>query len=383
MTAPELEIYIHIPFCVRKCAYCDFLSMPASASLQEAYFGALLREIRSAKAPDLPVRSIFVGGGTPSLPEPELIARTLGAVRERFRVREDAEITLECNPGTLSPRALKIYRESGANRISLGLQSADNGELARLGRIHTFEQFLESFAYCREAGFSNLNVDLMSSLPGQDAASWERTLRSVLKLSPEHISAYSLIIEEGTPFYERYGEADALRRLDRPQMLLPSEEEEREMVHMTGRILEEYGLYPYEISNYAKKGYACRHNLGYWTGVPYIGFGLGAVSCSGGVRSRRTRRMEAYLSGDFAGRVEEVLSERDQMSEMMILGLRLTEGVSEKEFRARFGTDIEEAFPGAVQKHERFGLLEKENGHVRLTLKGADLANAVMQDFLP
>ncbi len=275
----ELELYLHVPFCVRKCAYCDFLSAPGSPARQEAYFHALQRELANFPGKDAyHVSSVFFGGGTPSLWPGAWIGQLLEQIADAFSLDADAEISLECNPGTADAQKLRAYRAAGVNRLSLGLQSADHAELAALGRIHTWEDFQRIWEAARGAGFANINVDLMSALPGQNVTSWERTLRRVTALRPEHISAYSLIIEEGTPFFARYHE-DALRREQGEQPLfLPSEEEEREMYRLTEILLGETGLRRYEISNYALPGRECRHNIGYWRGTEYAGFGLGASS---------------------------------------------------------------------------------------------------------
>ncbi len=294
----ELEIYVHIPFCVRKCAYCDFLSAPASSAEQERYVEALIREIEMFPyKKEYRVSTVFLGGGTPSILAEGMIARILRAIRENFPHREaPGEITIECNPGTASREKLEEYRQAGINRISIGLQSADDAELALLGRIHTWTDFLETYRLARAAGFENINIDLMSALPGQSVASWERTLERVLALRPEHISAYSLIIEEGTPFYQRYHDDDVRRERGDPPVSLPSEEEERAMYRLTERLVGGQGMHRYEISNYALPGYECRHNIGYWTGVEYVGFGLGASSLLHHTRYRNTECMEAYLA---------------------------------------------------------------------------------------
>ena len=249
-----MELYVHIPFCVKKCAYCDFLSFPQGEEIQRRYVEKLMEEIRTVSAGfhDTPVSSVFVGGGTPSVLKARWMKELFDCLRASFHIEETAEISMEANPGTVDREKLRIYREAGINRLSFGLQSADNRELKALGRIHTWEEFLDSFHQARIAGFTNINVDLMSALPGQTVDSWRKTLEKVLELKPEHISAYSLIIEEGTPFYEKYE--------DHPE-LLPPEEEERQMYHDTKRILHEHGYERYEISNYARAGYACRHNL--------------------------------------------------------------------------------------------------------------------------
>ena len=259
----ELELYLHIPFCVKKCAYCDFLSAPADESVRAGYVEALKGEIRRQKAlgADRRVTSVFIGGGTPSILEGTQTAELLESVYDSFRIDAHAEITIECNPCTLTKDKLSCYRRQGVNRLSIGLQSTDNRELKMLGRIHTYEEFLESFSLARETGFGNLNVDLMSALPGQTRESWQKTLKQVLALKPEHISAYSLIIEEGTPFYDRFGPGAG------EEYLLPDEDTERQMYYDTRDLLKAEGYERYEISNYARPGFACRHNLGYWVWV--------------------------------------------------------------------------------------------------------------------
>ena len=296
----ELELYLHIPFCVKKCNYCDFLSAPAEEETRAAYVDALLEEIRGFEDPeDYEVVTVFFGGGTPSILPGQEIFRIMEALREKFSFRKGAEITLEANPGTVDKEKLSCYKKAGINRLSFGLQSADAEELKKLGRIHTWEKFLESFQLAREAGFSNINVDLMSALPGQTKESWEKTLRQVLALQPEHISAYSLIIEEGTPFYQLYEKDVERRDAGEEPELLPSEEEERAMYEATGRILKEQGYLHYEISNYAKPGRECRHNLGYWQRRDYLGFGLGASTLLNPVRYKNAGSRSLSWRGFF------------------------------------------------------------------------------------
>ena len=374
----ELELYAHIPFCVRKCGYCDFLSGTAEESTREAYLLALAREIRRAgqDAEGCRAVSVFFGGGTPTVLTGGQLSRLLSEIKKSFRLAGDCEINLEANPGTLDPEKLRLCREAGFNRISIGCQSADNRELRRLGRIHTWEEFLEGFRQAREAGFSNINVDLMSGIPGQTLVSWETSLRKTAELGPEHISAYSLILEEGTPFYK-----------NREKLDLPDEDTERRMYERTGEILEEYGCRQYEISNYAREGYRCRHNLGYWTGREYLGLGLGASSLWRDTRFRNTDSMEEYLkdSGNLPKirREEEKLSASDRQSEYMILGLRLTEGISLAGFRETFGTDVRKVWPGVLEKYEGYGLLEEAAGRLKFTGEGISLSNVVLAEFLP
>lgn len=406
-----LELYLHIPFCKQKCLYCDFLSGPGGQETVDAYVEALERQICSEAGNyrDYEVTTIFWGGGTPSLLRAEQIARLMGAVRKGFSVREDAEITLESNPGTLDFEKLQGYRRAGINRLSMGLQSADDSELRALGRIHDYAVFEQNFRQAREAGFENINVDLMSALPGQSTASWERTLRKAASLGAEHISAYSLMIEEGTPFWERYGEGEKPEETGggcgvRQEILaLPTEEDERRMYERTQEILREYGYHRYEISNYAKEGRECRHNIGYWQRVNYLGLGLGASSLVENVRWRMTSEMEEYLrfwgsSGgsskkdscaahtrrqDCREEVQE-LSVPEQMEEFMFLGLRLTDGISTEEFEAQFGRRFLEIYGKAAKKLEAEGLIvfDEERKRMKLTAYGTDVSNYALAQFL-
>ncbi|MDO4522607.1 MAG: radical SAM family heme chaperone HemW [Eubacteriales bacterium] len=386
----ELELYLHIPFCVQKCAYCDFLSFGRkdraggdTAKLYDRYFASLKGEIEAFPwTEQYEVSSVFIGGGTPSAVPAKNIAALIETLYETFDFQKNAEISIEANPGTLSLKKLQIYRNAGINRISLGLQSVHNEELRLLGRIHTWEDFLDSWEMVEEAGFRNRNIDLMSALPGQTAASWEEGLLRVLKLRPEHISAYSLIIEEGTPFYEKYGEAAGLRAKGEESGLLPDEETERQMYHRTKQILEEHGYHRYEISNYARKGYECRHNCGYWQRKEYRGFGLGAASLMKESRSANTEELEEYLKGSYRMEVPDRLTTSEQMEETMFLGLRLTRGVSTVEFEKRFGRSTEEIYGKVIEDLQREGLLEKCEEFLRLTEKGMDLANYAMSKFL-
>ena len=260
----EMEIYVHIPFCVQKCSYCDFLSMPADDDVKKQYIGRLKEEIRqmSEEYPGRPVKSVFFGGGTPSILPGSVITGIMDCIRENFQIQSGAEITIECNPGTLDVSRLTQYKKAGINRLSLGLQSADDKELKLLGRIHTYEDFLKSFDCARKCGFDNINVDVMSGLPTQKLKSWEQTLKKVTGLKPEHISAYGLIVEEGTPFWKIYGYDEETRRKGEQPLFLPSEEEERQMYAFTVEYLGKKGYERYEISNYARPGHQCIHNRG-------------------------------------------------------------------------------------------------------------------------
>lgn len=374
----SMELYLHIPFCARKCAYCDFLSFSCGTEIQKRYVDQLIEEIKTASAGfrDTSVTSVFVGGGTPSILRSEEIVRIFDVLRNTFNIEETAEISMEANPGTVTKEKLLDYRKAGINRLSFGLQSADNGELKALGRIHTYEEFLESYHMARACGFDNINVDLMSALPGQTVDSWLETLKKVAALEPEHISAYSLIIEEGTPFYELYGE-------DRGENLLPDEDSEREMYHQTKTVLKELGYERYEISNYAKPGFECRHNVGYWTNVPYLGLGLGASSYIDGCRFQNTSDLEEYLNGGAGVRHEELaLSEQDMQEEYFFVGLRMVRGVSLKQFEEQFGIPADQVYPGLLERLVREGVVEQVGDMFRLTEYGMDVSNYVMAEFL-
>lgn len=372
----ELELYIHIPFCVRKCKYCDFLSAPATAQVQNAYMEALAQEIRAAKKQDCIVVSIFIGGGTPSAVEAHLIAGIMDAVRESFVIAEDAEVSMEMNPGTVTEESLAVYRRAGVNRLSLGLQSTNDAKLQVLGRIHSYEQFLDTYSKVRNAGFDNVNVDLMSALPGQTLSDWEENLNQILSLSPqpEHISAYSLIVEEGTPFYDLY---------EKGKLDLPDEDTEREMYWKTAQILKKAGYEQYEISNYAKEGFACRHNCGYWTRRDYLGFGIGAASLYNNTRFHNTSDLQAYIYNPLNCREDiQFLTLREQMDETIFLGLRMLQGVDTKHFQDNFGVTVEEIYNSQIQESIAQGLLAYKDGSIVLTERGLDLSNYVMAKFL-
>lgn len=396
----ELELYVHIPFCVKKCAYCDFLSGPAGEAEKAAYTEALLREIKGRREAyrDYRVSTVFLGGGTPSVLTGEETARIFHALGENFDISRDAEITMEVNPGTVTGEKAAVWRQCGVNRLSIGLQSVDDRELEMLGRIHTFREFLDTWEIVRKAGFCNVNVDLISAIPGQTEESWERTLRTAAELGPEHLSAYSLIIEEGTPFYEKYGSGDNNGHTV-GALPLPDEDTEREIYQMTGEILKTYGYHRYEISNYAKQGYECRHNLGYWERKPYLGLGLGASSLVEEQRFHNTSDMRKYMEifGDpdlsrslcaGAGRPGpaaeeiEVLTTEDQMEEFMFLGLRKTNGISCREFRENFGRTIEEVYGNQIRRFDGLGLMKREGDRLRLTEQGIDVSNSVFVEFM-
>ena len=383
MEKRELGIYVHIPFCVRKCAYCDFLSFPAGENTQQDYFEALNEEIASfVPAQDYEAVSVYFGGGTPSLPESGQIIRTLDTIRRCFHVRKDAEITIECNPGTLDPERLVCYQKAGFNRLSIGLQSAGNHLLRTLGRIHTFETFQREYLAARSAGFDNISVDLMYGLPAQTLSDWEDTLGRVMDLRPEHISAYSLIIEEGTPFWERYHEDDETKRRGEKPLFLPDEETEDRMLGFLKTSLHDIGMHRYEISNYALPGRESRHNTGYWLRREYAGFGLGA---SGQIKTGRYRNrtdLSGYLKGGNRREEETVLTREDEISETIILGLRMTRGVDLKHFEETFSQRIEDLYAEEIDTFRRLQLLEYSGRTLRLTERGFDVSNLVMSAFV-
>lgn len=400
----ELELYIHIPFCMKKCAYCDFLSGPAPRETIDRYVTALVAEIRQYQklAENYRVTTIFFGGGTPSILSGGQMKEIFDALRDVFEIQADAEITMEANPGTVTKENLQAYRACGINRISFGLQSVDDKELKLLGRVHTMRQFEESYDLARKAGFQNINVDLISAIPGQTVESWERTLDTVIRMNPEHISAYSLIIEEGTPFYEIYGEnakeeqdsrcerclADDGKQMDIGKNFpkLPDEEAERRMYELTAEKLEAAGYLQYEVSNYAKPGYACRHNKGYWQRVEYLGIGTGAASLIENERYQHISDTDLYIRAN--GKLDQIEEEKEtldwnaQVEETMFLGLRMKEGVNKQKFRERYHREIQEVYGEVLEKLKEEGLLREEEKRICLTKRGNDLSNYVLAQFL-
>ncbi len=374
----KLGLYIHIPFCVKKCRYCDFLSAPCSEAEQEEYVKALAAEIvrSSDRFVDYSVDTIFIGGGTPSLLTPKQIEMIMETVHNHFSLEPYTECTIECNPGTVNERKAESWLLNGINRVSIGLQSANNHELKELGRIHTAEEFLDSYLLLSNVGFTNINIDLMSALPFQTEESFYGTLGSVAGLNPKHLSVYSLIVEEGTPLYDwvHAGNEDKL----------PSEETERRMYYETRRILEGYGYHRYEVSNYAKPGYECRHNLGYWERKEYAGFGLGAASLVENRRYNNVSDLKEYLCDCGRQKVnEEILDKKDAMAEFMFLGLRKTEGIRKSDFFDVFGVEYDKVYKKATRELEAKGFLYVGENQVRLTDLGIDVSNVVLAEFLP
>lgn len=394
----ELSIYVHIPFCERKCLYCDFLSFSAKKDEMDRYFDALVKEITAAAnvCQDRWVKSIFFGGGTPSFPESELICNILRLIRSSFNLEKDCEISIEVNPASAIYDKLVSFKEAGFNRLSIGAQSLNDDELKKLGRLHDSRTFVETFENARRAGFGNINIDVMSALPDQSLSSYMETLRKVVELAPEHISAYSLIVEEGTPFFDI-------------ELNLPDEDTDRAMYHETKRYLKEHGYHRYEISNYARDvsaenagegsfcgNYECAHNKVYWQRGNYLGLGLGAASMVDNVRWSNTRDFRRYVEFasdmSFIRENHEELSLKSQMEEFMFLGLRLVRGVDVEEFRQLFSQDITDVYGDVIERYVESGHLEivsesdpdhcTNQTYLRLTDAGLDVSNTIMADFL-
>lgn len=392
----NLGIYIHIPFCVKKCEYCDFLSFHGNKTLQKEYVNALVGEILSygKLAKNYRVRTIFIGGGTPSIMEGKDIALILKTLNEVFNINEDEkssnEVTIECNPGTLTKDKLLDYKEAGVNRLSIGLQSANNEELKLLGRIHTFEEFVENYNLAREVGFENINIDLMSALPGQTIDGWINTLNKVISLNPEHISAYSLIIEEGTPFFDKYGmEENYKNEISHDlgnESKLPNEDEDRAIYQKTKEILEVNGYLRYEISNYGKLGYECIHNSSYWERTPYIGIGLGSSSLLNNHRFHNTLDIDEYIKYSYdhenIRKDNEELTMNQQMEEFMFLGLRMSKGIRRHKFRKQFNIDIDQVYGEVISSLINKELLIHQEDRIFLSNKGIDVSNHVLAEFI-
>ena len=434
----NLQLYLHIPFCIQKCDYCDFLSFPMEEGAREKwlqreglgeqsavvsvneegrkqYIDALINEIKSNKEKyeSYKISTIFMGGGTPSILLSEEILAIFTALEESFEVDKEAEITIEVNPGTVTEDKIVAWKRVGINRISIGLQSANDKELKLLGRIHTFHQFKETFSLLREHGFSNINVDLISGVPGQTVESYMKTLNRVIELNPEHISAYGLMIEEGTKLGGIYIEREenvgkkyiANEKEDEKRCFferlqpyvvrdsypdLPNEEIERQMYKITKERLKQYGYHQYEMTNYSKKGFECKHNIGYWERENYLGMGLGAASLIGNVRFSQVRGLDRYIE-EFSfekglqpkePKDRVILDEKEQMEEFMFLGLRKTKGISKTKFKENFDKNIDQVYGGILVNMEKESLIEINDDEIRLTEKGIDVSNYVLAEFI-
>ena len=394
----KIGIYVHIPFCVRKCAYCDFLSFEGMSDKQGPYIGALNREVdiilekyNISETDEYEVSSIYFGGGTPTSIKESYICDLLCKLIEKinstnnFSMSENPEITLEANPGTLSMDKLIAYRDAGFNRLSIGLQSADNAELNFLSRIHTFEEFKENFLTAYEIGFRNINVDIMTALPYQGEYNLNHTLDELFELSvrPTHISAYSLIVEKGTDFYDKFGERDEDGKYTGPMgSALPTEAEERELYYLVRNRLIQEGYYQYEISNYAYPGFESVHNSAYWSRQDYIGIGLGASSCINNTRYKNGSNLDKYIENPRLIEEQVKIDINGQMEEFMFLGLRRTMGVSTYDFSTTFGKSIESVYDASLKKLMNEGLLYYDNGRYALTDMGIDYGNYCFSQFL-
>lgn len=369
-----LAIYLHVPFCKRKCAYCDFASFSGCESQWDAYFAALQGEM-DAWAEELrayEARSIFFGGGTPSLVPAEMIAATMARLRKTIAFAEDIEITLEANPGTLDMHKLRTYREAGINRLSIGVQSFDGELLKSLGRIHTPDMAVEAVRMAREAGFENISIDLMYALPGQTMAQWKASLQAAAALELQHISAYSLIVEEGTEMF---------RRVSCGEAVIPDDDTVNEMQRMAVDFLAKAGYARYEISNYARPGCESRHNSTYWLGGEYLGLGSAAHSLMKDVRFANPPEIERYLAGE---RMLEktVRSESDRKEEMLMLSTRMTCGLDLHRWQAEFGEDFLAAHAREIKKMENYGLIEITDTHLRLTTMGLEMQDSVVLELM-
>lgn len=363
-------LYIHIPFCVQKCKYCDFVSFPDSESYHDKYIEALICEAENYSGSEFD--SVFIGGGTPTVLGEHLLERLLAAINEKFRLSADCEFSVEANPKTLTAEKLGILQNGGVNRLSIGVQSFNDDELRRLGRIHSAKDAYNTVYMAKEYGFDNINIDLMSALPEQTGEKLMYSLKTAVELEPAHISCYSLILEDGTPFAAEY---------DSGKLIVPDEDTDRMMYRDTCEYLKRCGYNRYEISNFAKPEYECRHNIKYWSCDEYIGLGIAAHSYSDKTRFYNTCDLRDYINGNYRGG-ENALSEKDMIEEFMIMGLRMTCGVSEREFFARFAKHMRDVYGAVTDKHIKGGFIRCADGRYFLTEKGIDVSNSVLCDFI-
>lgn len=374
MNKNTLGIYIHIPFCIKKCNYCDFCSFPNSSNnVMERYSLELVKRIKefAQKNPSRAVDTVYFGGGTPTLLSKECFEKIFSALQSSFEIADDAEITVECNPASIDRERLAALRKIGINRISIGLQSTDPNELSLLGRIHSFDDFRNTFEDARAVGFDNISIDLMYGIPNQTLKSFEKSLKDVVALSPEHISAYALKIEEGTAFYSM---VDSL--------VLPDENTEAELYELCNSVLSNSGYCRYEISNFAKLNRESRHNLKYWSLDDYIGFGVAAHSCFEGVRFGNSRDIDAFISGeDICDQYEEI-SESERAAEYIMLGMRLACGINLDEYREIFGKELKEESP-CINDFIRGGFIIEKDRRIAFTTKGFLVSNSILSEIIP
>jgi len=374
-----LSLYIHIPFCISKCKYCDFLSFSKNDEIIEKYIKTLIKEIKMKKDEfsEYYIKTIFIGGGTPTILNSKMLFLLLESINNNFNIDTNTEFTIESNPGTLDTEKINVLRDMSVNRISMGLQSCDNKMLKKIGRIHSYEQFEDNYYKIRDAGIKNINVDLMFGLPDQTRGDWLFTLKKVTNLNPEHISSYGLIIEKGTPFFDLYKSK---------KLILPTDEAERNMYYETIEFLKEKDYNHYEISNFSKNKYECKHNIVYWQLEPYIGLGLGAHSYFNSQRYCNTSDLSKYIKDISEEHVikNEIQSidKKASMEEFMFLGLRMIEGISKANFKNKFGSDILDIYGDIIDKLIEDGLLIDDMDKIRLTKKGIDISNYVFLKFL-
>lgn len=371
----EVSLYIHIPFCKQRCFYCDFPTFAGKERFREDYVEALIKEIED-KCSNYLIKTIFIGGGTPSYLEEKELEKLLIAV-SKLNLSDKLEYSIECNPGTVNEDKLKIMKKYGINRISFGLQSCNNQLLKKIGRIHTFKEFLENYNLARKIGFNNINIDLMYGLPNLTIQDWKDTLEKISELRPEHISAYSLIIEEGTAFYKLY---------EKDKLELPSEDDERVMDKLTKDILKSNGYHQYEISNFALPGKECEHNKVYWSLEEYIGVGSASSSYIDGYRLVNTSNINNYIE-KINNNISVVIDKyentiEDEMEEFVFMGLRMVSGIDLLKFKKKFGVDINSIYKEVIEKNIKDGLLVVEENKMFLTAKGMELSNSVMSDFI-
>lgn len=380
MDKKELGIYIHIPFCKQKCYYCDFISYSNKCDEIPEYIRSLIKEIDEFDFKNYKVTTIYFGGGTPSYIDSDYINQILAKINEKIQYK-NAEITIEVNPGTVTEKKLKDYIEAGINRISIGLQSTKNQLLKQIGRIHTYEEFLDTYNLAKKVGFKNINIDLMLGLPNQSIEDLKESLGKIVTLNPNHISVYSLIIEEGTPIS---------KLLEEGKIQLPEEDEERRMYWYVKNVLELNGYNHYEISNFSKKGKESKHNMNCWNQKEYVGFGVAAHSYINGVRYSNTEKIEKYIENiqrlhntkETIYEIHEKQTIKDKQKEYMLLGLRKIEGVSIAKFKEKFVENPIFLFRKELDILSKENLLEIDGDKIRLTSKGLDLANQVWEEFV-
>lgn len=376
----KVGIYIHIPFCKQKCFYCDFVSYCDKTKFIDRYIDCLKKEIESkSNKNEIVIDTIYIGGGTPSIIDVKLIIEVLESIKENFNVEKEAEITIEINPGTVNEEKLKLYKEEGINRVSIGLQSTNNDLLKMLGRIHTYEEFLKCFNMARNIGFKNINVDLMLGLPSQTLDDINKSMKRIINLKPEHVSVYSLIVEDGTKL---------ARDVENGKLILPEEEIERNMYWKVKQTLENNGYIHYEISNFAKKGYESKHNMNCWSQKEYLGFGASAHSYFKSMRYSNIEDIEEYIDNISKGKIEqnkkvhEIQTVEDSKKEYMLLGLRKIDGVNITEFKNKFVDNPIYLFKKELSRLACEKLIEIDENRIKLTDKGLDLANIVWEEFV-